>query len=297
VQKKARNSSFTNLDKVFWPQEGYTKGDVLQYYDDISFWMLPYLKNRPMILHRQPEGIKDKGFFQKNINYELPSWIKTVEIQHEGKKVNYILVNDKKTLLYVANLGCIEMNPFCSRVDHLDTPDYFVLDLDPEKTPFKNVIETAQAAHDFLREIALDSYCKTSGARGLHLYIPLGKKYNYKQIEKLGTLIAYFIHRKLPKITSLERLPSKRIGKVYLDVLQNRPHQSVVAPYSLRPRPKAPVSAPLDWKEINPRLDPTEFNIKTMLKRVKKKQDLFKPILGRGVDLKKTLRLLEKYLP
>lgn len=292
--KNQSNSNFSNFDKVLWKEEGYTKGDLINYYEKISSFILPYLKNRPLVLHRFPNGIHEEGFYQKNVNHTIPSWIKTIEIQHENKTVNYIIVQNKKTLLYVANLASIDMNIFHSTYDNLDHPDYFVIDLDPESIAFDSVIEVAQEIHAVLEAIGIKCYCKTSGGRGLHVVIPLHGKYLYEDIKNYAELIVSLVHKRLPKITSLERMPAKRQKKVYLDILQNGPTKTIVSAYSVRPRPHAPVSTPLTWDEVKPGLDPLEFNIRTIFKRLDKVGDIFKPILGKGISIEKSLIKLEK---
>lgn len=292
---KLKEVSLTNLDKVYWKEENYTKGDLIQYYTQIAPYILPYLKNRPMVLRRHPQGIEDSGFFQKNTeDLHLPEWIQTVTIQHEDRSVRYLIVQNKATLLYVANLGCIEMNPFNSTVKHLHNPDYLILDLDPEEIDFDYVIETAQVIHDILEQIGIKSYCKTSGKRGIHIFVPLGAKYEYEQVKRFAEVIALMTHQKLPDTTSVVRQPAKRQKKVYVDFLQNNFGQTLAAPYSVRPKPGAPVSTPLKWSEVKPGLDPRQYNMHTILDRIEKVGDLFKPVLGRGCDLQKSLRSLEK---
>lgn len=287
----------TNLDKVFWPKEGYTKGDVIGYYEKIAPTILPYLKDRPMVLNRHPNGILGKSFFQKNvIEKNLPSWIQTTEVKHKEKSVRYLLVQDKETLLYVANLGCIELNPFHSRVSSPDKPDYLLVDLDPESVPFKKVVEATLMIHGILDELGMDNYCKTSGGRGLHIYVPLGAKYDFLQVQQMTQLIALLAQQKMPKLISLERSPSVRQKQIYIDVPRNSPKQTIAAPYCIRPRPGAAVSTPLTWDEVNMALNPLEMNIETVAERVQKIGDLFKPVLGRGANLHKSLAHLKKML-
>ena len=269
---KTEKSPFTNLDKVYWPKEGFTKGDLLQYYRDVSSIILPYLKDRPQSLHRFPNGIEAEGFFQKNIDHSFPDWVPRCEIQHSDKIVTYLMIPDERTLLFSVNLGCIEFNPFNSRVQNLEYPDYLILDLDPEDISFEAVIETAQILYDLLSSYSVPCYCKTSGATGLHLYVPMGGQYTYEQVKDFAHILASLAHERLPKITSLERNPSKRQQKVYIDYLQNNFGQTVAAPYCVRPRPGAPVSTPLAWSEVKPGLDPLKFNIKTILPRLKKRK-------------------------
>lgn len=286
----AKDLKLTNLDKIFWPREGYTKGDLIDYYEKISEYILPHLKDRPESLHRFPNGTKDKGFYQKNVSDLNIDWAKTVKIKHGNEKVEYFLCQDKKSLLYLVNLGCIEMNPWLSKVESLEKPDFLVIDLDPLNVSFNKVVKTALAVKEVLGDLGIRGYPKTSGATGMHIYIPLGAKFTYELSKKLGKIIAILTHQKLPDITSIERSPSERIGKVYIDYLQNSESQTVAAPYSVRPVPGASVSAPLEWHEVNDSLKPNSFNIKSMPKRLKQKGDIFRSVLREKVDLRKILK-------
>jgi DNA ligase D-like protein (predicted polymerase)/DNA ligase D-like protein (predicted 3'-phosphoesterase) len=287
----------THLAKIYWPEEGMTKGEVIDYYRDIAEVILPYLKNRPQSLNRHPDGITGKSFFQKNLEHS-PSWIKTkiVHSAHEKRDINYLVCQNEASLIYLAQLGCIEINPWLSRIRSLDYPDYCVLDLDPEAIGFEFVIQAAQKIHRLLEKIAVENFCKTSGATGLHIYIPLGVRYTYEQSAQFAELIATFIHNQLPEITSITRLPAKRQGKVYLDYLQNRRGQTVAAPYSLRPRPQAPISTPLQWREVNRRLNPNHFNIKTILRRIDKLGDIWLLLQHHhGISLNDALNKLHNF--
>jgi len=287
----------TNLKKVYFQDEGYTKGDVIEYYRSVAKYILPYLKGRPESLNRHPNGIDGESFYQKDIRDLPPDWVKTEMIysEHNEKDINYLVCNDEATLVYLANLGCIEINPWFSRVETLDNPDYLVLDLDPEDISFEKVIETALAAKEIFDAAGAKNYCKTSGATGLHIYVPLGTNYNYDVAREFTHLVARLVHAKTSGFTSLKRSPSKRQKKVYLDYLQNRPGQTLAAPYSVRPRPGAPVATPLKWEEVKKGLNPKDFTIKNTLKRIEKKGDLFKNVLGKGIDLGKCISKLETY--
>jgi bifunctional non-homologous end joining protein LigD len=291
--KKSHQPLLTHLEKIYWPQEGYTKGDLIEYYRQVAPYILPYLIDRPQTLHRYPRGIAAPGFFQKDIE-DVPDWIRTERVKHEARDVNYILIDDEASLLYVANLGCIELNPFNSRIQSLDHPDYMVIDLDPENISFDKVIETAQVVHAVLDEIGAPSVCKTSGATGLHIYVPMRSQYPYEMVSQFAHSIVQVVHARLPAITSLERSPQKRKERVYLDYLQNNFGQTLAAPYCVRPKPGAPVSTPLKWSEVKQGLDPAIFTIKTVIKRFNKIGDLFKPILGPGIDLLKCQKKLRK---
>lgn len=286
----------SNQAKVFWKKKGYTKGDMVEYYSSISTFILPYLKRRPLVLHRFPDGAEGKEFYQKEAPEFTPSWMETVVVEHSEKEIRYLMVSDKRSLLYVVNLGCIELHPFLSPMQGIESPDFAVLDLDPENISFKAVIHVAETMHEILEEINVPHYCKTSGKRGLHIYIPLGRKYSYQQSQNFAEILARLTYRKLPKITSLIRNPQKRQKKVYIDYLQNSLTKTVVAPYSLRPTPEATVSTPLEWAEVEPQLDPREWNIKTVAARLREKGDVFKPILRGRINLKAVLSKMELLL-
>lgn len=287
----------THLDKVYWPKEGYTKGDVIDYYRSMAKYILPYLRNRPLSLNRHPHGIEGESFFQKDVSMlHLPRGAKTevVRSESDGRDIRYLVCNNVRTLLYAANLGSIEMNPWNARVGSLDHPDYLVMDLDPEGISFQKVVEVALVLHDIFDELGVPNVCKTSGGRGLHVFVPLGAKYTHEEARTFGEIVAHLAAEQLPKITSFERLPGKRKGRVYFDVHQNKKGATNVAAYSLRPRPGAPVSAPLRWKEVNDRLDPLDYTIRTMPRRVAKIGDVFREAIGRGANVKAALRRLEK---
>ena len=285
----------TNLDKVLWPEEGYTKGDMIAYYRSVAPFILPYLQDRPESLHRHPDGVAAPGFFQKNVDHTVPGWVETLAVHSvsKGNDVTYLLCQDEATLVYMANLGCIEINPWHARAGRLDTPDYMVLDLDPLDIPFDEVVRVALVTHDVLVEIGAAGFCKTSGATGLHVYVPLGARYSHDQATQLARLVNSLVHGRLPRTTSIERDPEKRRGKVYLDFLQNGYGQTLAAPYCLRPRKGAPVSTPLMWEEVRDSLDPTRFTIETMMARLRKVGDLWKDVLGPGIDMEQCVSRLD----
>ncbi|MGE5681404.1 MAG: DNA ligase D, partial [Bacillota bacterium] len=285
----------TNLKKIYWPQEGITKGDLIEYYKNISKYMLPYLKNRPHTLLRHPNGINEESFFQKDLGETAPEWIQTVNILSESnrREVRYLVCTNKASLLYMVNLGCIEINPWSSKINKLDNPDYMVIDLDPLEIEFEKVIQTALVVKEVLDQAKVKSYCKTSGSTGLHIYVPLKGNYEFDVVKKFAHMIAKMVNQKLPEITSLERSPAKRRGKVYIDYLQNKIGSTVAAPYSVRPRAGAPVSAPLLWKEVKTGLNPDKFTIKNIIKRLEKNGDFFKGVLGPGINIIKSVKNLE----
>lgn len=292
---KGHRVSLTHLDKVFWPKEKYTKGELIDYYRKMAPFILPYLKDRPESLHRYPNGITGPSFYQKDVDHQPPDWVKTVLIhsEHETKDIRYLVCQDEATLAYLANLACVELNPWSSRINSLDKPDFLIIDLDPEGVSFSKVVESALAVKDVLDRAKAKSICKTSGATGMHICVPLEARYTYAQARQFAELVARLANKRLPALTSVVRSPKERQKKVYLDFLQNSRGQTIVAPYSLRPRPLAPVSTPLLWKEVKAGLEPTQFTIKTIQARVEKLGDLWKPVLGHGIDLKGCLKRLE----
>ncbi len=291
-----RTLKLTNLEKIYWPKEKITKGDLIEFYQKIAPFILPYLKNRPESLNRHPGGITGPSFYQKDVGNLKLKGIKTKKIysEHNDRNLTYLLCQDKATLVYMANLGCIEINPWSSRIGSLDKPDFMIIDLDPEKISFDKVVETAQMVHKVLDNLKVPNFAKTSGATGMHIYVPMGAKYTYEQVKQFANLVAILVNKKLPKITSIERKVAKRQGKVYLDYLQNNKGQTLAAPYSARPKPGATVSTPLAWSEVKKGLSPSQFTIKNIFTRLNKKGDLWKPVLGKGIDLKAVLKRIER---
>ncbi len=281
---------FSNLSKVYWPDEGYTKRDLFNYYYQISEFLLPYLKDRPQSLNRFPNGISGKSFYQKDVKGKAPEWVKRYPYTtSDGEEKEFAVGGGQDTLLWMASLGCIEMNPWFSRVQHPDHPDYCVIDLDPDKNTFDQVILAAQKVKEVLDAMQVPGFVKTSGSTGIHIYIPLGAKYTYDQSQMFGKLIVSLVNRELPDFTSLERMIKNRGGKMYLDFLQNRPGATISCPYSLRPKPGATVSMPLHWDEVKKGLRMKDFTIANAVGRAREQGDIFKGSLGDGIDMDKAL--------
>ncbi len=289
--------TFTNRDKVFWPEERYAKGDLIDYYRTISPWLLPYLADRPVVLTRYPDGIAGKSFYQKNAPAFTPEWIRTVPVWSEGseKEIHYLVCDTEEALLFMANLGAIPLHIWSSRVETLQRPDWCILDLDPKGAPFEHVVELALAIHRLCDEIGLPSFPKTSGSTGLHVLIPLGQQCTYEQSRMLGNLVARLVQEEHSEISTIARSIAMRGGRVYLDFLQNRHGQLLVAPFSVRPLPGAPVSTPLSWDEVTKRLDIRRFTVRTVPERMKKiRSDPMRPVLELKPDLAKALARLAK---
>jgi len=281
---------FTNLSKIYWPEDKVTKRDMFNYYYQVADYILPYLKDRPQSLNRFPGGIHGPSFYQKDVKGKAPDWAQTFPYENgEGEKKEYLVGTNVDSLLWMASLGCIEMNPWFSRVQSPDNPDYCVIDLDPDKQSFDQVVEAALEVKNVLDAIDVPCYPKTSGSTGIHIYIPLDAKYSYDQSQMFAKIIVTLVNKQIPDYTSLERMISARKGKMYLDFLQNRPGATIAGPYSLRPKPGATVSMPLHWDEVKPGLKMSDFNITNAVERLRSEGDLFKGVLGKGIDLKKAI--------
>jgi len=282
---------FNHLSKIYWPEDGVTKRDMFNYYYQVAPYIMPYLKDRPMSLNRFPNGIHGQSFYQKDVKGKAPAWAKTLPYTtSDGEHKEFLVATDEVSLLWMASLGCIEMNPWFSRVQSQDNPDYCVIDLDPDKNTFDQVIEAALEVKKVLDAIDMPSYPKTSGSTGIHIYIPLAAKYTYDQSQMFGRILAKLVHEQIPEYTSVERMISNREGKMYIDFLQNRPGATLAGPYSLRPKIGATVSMPLHWDEVKPGLTMRHFTIFNSISRLKETGDLFKGVLGKGIDLEKTIR-------
>ena len=287
----------TNLSKPYWKKEGFTKGDLLNYYLQVMPFIMPYMLDRPQSLNRHPNGIEGPNFFQKDVEGKVPGWMQTHRDFSEStnEDVNYLVCSNEATLLYMANLGCIEMHPWHSRSQSWQYPDWCLIDLDPDKgNTFEQVMDVAKLVKRILDAMGADAYCKTSGSTGIHIYIPLGAKYTFEQSKQLAELVVTLVNRELPDLTSIERSPSKRKGLIYLDYLQNRETQTAAAPYSLRPKPGVPVSTPLHWEELKKGLSPKTWHARNIFDRLKVEGDLFKPVLGKGIDLVNVLEKMER---
>lgn len=290
---------FTNLAKVFWPAEGYTKGDLIEYYRAVSRWMLPYLADRPLVLTRFPDGINGKSFFQKDAPQYAQAFVRTVTIWSEDsqRELDYFVCDDEASLLYIANMAAILMHIWSSRVTSLETPDWCILDLDPKEAPFTDVVTVARAVKTLCDDIGLPTGIKTSGSTGLHVLIPLGRQCTYEQSRTLGGLLARVVAARLPEIATVTRQVHKRGGKVYLDYVQNGHGRLLVAPFSARPLPGAPVSTPLAWREVTGTLDIRTFTIRSVPRRMQRlKRDPLREVLDEGPDLVAALARLQDRL-
>ena len=290
-----RELTFSNTQKLFWPKEKITKGDLISYYHEIAADILPYLKGRPESLNRYPDGWEGKSFYQKDVKGKVPKWVTTFPYRsvEENTDKEFFVADDEASLLYMVNLGCIEIHPWNSTNDQPEHPTWCVLDLDPDNNKLDSVVEAARIGFDILTAAKIPAYCKTSGSTGLHIYIPLHGKYTYDQSKEFARIIVTLMHQELPKLTSIERSTTKRKGKIYLDFLQNRPQATLAAPYSVRPKPGATVSMPLYWDEVKKGLKMKDFHLQNAIPIIKERSDLFKGVLGKGIDLSGALKALK----
>ena len=277
VDSQVRELRLTRLHKVFWPadqapggEKEVTKGELVEYYRSIAPYALPYLKDRPTVLTRYPDGITGEMFYQKDMPDWTPPWLRTTLrwSEHSQREIHYILIDDADGLAYVANLGSIPLHAWASRVVDLEKPDWAIVDLDPKGAPREHVVPLALAIHELCEQAKLPNYVKTSGQTGLHVLIPLGGQCTFEQARTLAYLIGLLVERRFPKMATTLRNPSARGGRVYLDWGQNAHGQLLVAPYSVRPVGGAPVSMPLTWDEVVPELESRQFHIRNALDRV-----------------------------
>jgi bifunctional non-homologous end joining protein LigD len=295
---REKEVKFTNLKKTFWPDEGYTKCDLIEYYRTIAPLLLPYLKDRPVVLTRYPDGITGKSFFQKDAPEFVPSWVRREMIYSKDtdRDIGYIIVNDLETLLYVINMGTIPLHLWSSRSGSLERPDWLVLDLDPKGAPFAHVVKVARVLHTILTKLRVESFIKTSGASGLHILVPLGARYTHEQAKNFARLLAILGTESVPDISTIARPLAARGGKVYIDFGQNGYGVTIAAPFSARPVPGATVSCPLRWQEVNERLHPSQFTIKTVPPRFRKIKDPMTSVFRNAIDLASALKQVEKML-
>lgn len=288
---------FTNLPKVFYPDDGYTKRDVLNYYAAIASLILPHLRDRPLSLKRYPNGITKDYFFQKDAPESFAPWLRTesIESDHNHGPINYVFADDPAALLYLVNLGCIDQNPWMSRSPDLDNPDFILIDLDPQECPFEKIVDAALLVRSVLDEIGLTGYPKTTGGRGLHIYVPVEPVYSYQETRTFAEVIARLVFDQKPDLFTTPRSVSKRqTNRVYFDYLQNGKSKTIAAPYVLRAYRGAPVATPLAWSEVRYGLQPAQFHIGNIRQRFAEKGDLFAGVLDQPQRLEKALPKLEK---
>ncbi|MEJ1237508.1 DNA ligase D [Chryseolinea sp. T2] len=289
---------FTNLSKIYWPESDVSKREMINYYYQVAPYLLPYLKDRPQSLNRFPNGINGKSFYQKDVTGKVPDWVERF-LYHSSDSTedkHFMVPQSEADILLMANMGCIELHPWSSTIQTPDNPDWCIIDLDPGKNTFDQVIEAALVTKDVLDEIGLKSHCKTSGSTGMHIYIPMAAQYTYEESKEFARAVVTVVNQRIPSFTSIERIVSNRKGKMYLDFLQNRPQATLAAPYSLRPKPGATVSMPLYWEEVKKGLTMKDFTIFNAVERLRSEGDIFKPVIGKAIKLEKPAKKLEAML-
>ncbi len=290
-----KNVQLSNLDKVFWPEEKLTKGDMITYYEMVSPWLLPWLADRPLVMTRFPDGITGKSFFQKDAPGFVPDWLRVEKMWSEStqREIGYMIIDSVESLLYVANMGCIPLHVYHSRTTHLEQPDWCVIDLDPKQAPFADVIKVARAIHRLCEDIGLPNFVKTSGSTGLHILLPLNRQFTFEESRILGELLGRIIVSQHPDIATITRNPARRDGKVYIDYLQNGSGKLIASAYCVRPIDNAPVSMPLRWREVDNKLTPRRYHIRNAARRLAQmKADPALAVLTESVDLGSVLEAL-----
>ncbi|HHW61618.1 MAG TPA: DNA polymerase domain-containing protein [Syntrophomonadaceae bacterium] len=292
VEVAGKTIALSRLEKILWPQPGYTKADLIFYYHTVAPFILPHLQDRPLVFTRYPDGIEGKYFYQKNAPEYTPAWFRSYLWKSpEGSENRLLMVEDAAGLVWCANQACIEIHPWISRIQSIECPDYIVFDLDPSPgSKFQDVVNVALQLKNMLADLGLRSYPKTSGAMGLHIYLPVEARYPYKTLREFARVIAEAICSLLPEIATVERAVSCRGNKIYVDYLQNVMGKTICAPYSIRPRPDAPVSTPLEWKEVKD-VQPDRSTIKTILERLQNKGDLFAAVLDDRQSLDRWIKV------
>ena len=301
IELDGKQLRLSNLNKVYFPESGYTKRNLLAYYYRMADFILPFLRDRALVLRRYPDGIRGQAFFQKDVREGLPEWFKTVPVdsEHRGEVIHYATASDRASLLFLTGLGCIDHNPWSNRLADLEHPDYFFFDLDPsDGTEFSVVVTIARALHEELKELRLVSFLKISGATGIHIYIPVEPVYTYEQLRTFGEIIARTVSARHPNLVTSERIVAKRpAGRVLIDVQQNAHGRPLAAAYSVRAFPQAPVSAPFLPGELRPSLRPETLNIKTIFARLKEKGDLWSDFWNRRQRLEAAIEALSSHIP
>lgn len=288
-----REMQLSNLDRILWPEAGYTKKDLIHYYATIFPYMGPHLRQRPLVFTRYPSGIAGKSFYQKDAPKNLPDWIQTFAwTGSDGSVKNYVLVNSATDLVWLANQACIEIHPWLSHTTNIAYPDFIVFDLDPSAhNSFAEIVSVANLVKQLMDQLDLRVYLKTSGSTGLHIYLPIVNRYTYAQVRNFGQAIAEMICKVLPDITTIQRSVHRRGQRIYIDYLQNGLGKTVCAPYCVRPRPAATVSTPIKWAEISS-ISPAQFTIKTLPERLNQLGDLFQDVLSDQQELEPAVKTL-----
>lgn len=279
----------SNTDKLFFPGEDITKGDLIDYYHQVARVMLPYVKDRPLTMHRFPDGIEEEGFYQQQIGDYFPDWIESLSVEKEGGSVTHVLCQDAATLVYLANQACITPHVWLSRKDRLNYPDLMIFDLDPPSDDFEPVRKAARLLKDFLAELGMEPWVKTTGSRGLHVVVPLDGRADFKEVRNFAQSVAVALAEQESGRVTAEQRKEKRKGRVFLDYLRNSYGQTAVAPYAVRAKPGAPIATPVEWDELGDKdMNSQRYTLKNILRRLSQKKDPWRGIWGKAHSLAKT---------
>jgi bifunctional non-homologous end joining protein LigD len=288
----------SNEDKVFFPEKGLTKGDLIEYYQQIAQAMLPFMKDRPVVMHRFPDGVNKKGFYHKDAPDFFPDWIRTLTVsKEEGGHVTHVICDNAATLVYLANQGCITPHTWLSCASQLRHPDQMIFDLDPPSSSFAPVRSAAKLLRKVLDELGLACFVRTSGSRGLHVLVPLDRSANFDTARAFAQDVGQLLAQRHPKDLTVEPRKRKRRGRLYLDTARNAYAQTAAPPYAVRPKPIAPVVTPLDWEEVNDsKLDSQTYHIKNILRRVAQKNDPWRNVNQHAASLSRARERLDEML-
>jgi len=299
VKVQGHEVFISNLDKVFWEEEGYTKAHLINYYVQVFPLLAPHLAERPLVVTRYPSGAGRKGFYQKNAPEGTPDWVHTYPLysSHSRRHLNFVICDNLATMVWLANQACIELHPWMSRIGSLDRPDFLVFDLDPsEGATYEDVYQVAEVVREVLNYLNLQFYLKTSGATGLHVFVPVINTHTYDELRNFVRRVAETVVSLIPEKATVVRKVKDRQGKVYVDYLQNIQGKTVCSPYSVRPRPGAPVSTPITWDELW-KTQPGDFNIVTVPPRLKRKGDIFAGVISERQRVDEAYRRLNLNFP
>ena len=287
----------SNEEKLFFPDEEISKGDLIDYYHKIAEKLVPCVKERPLVMKRYPDGIKGESFFQKEIGDYFPDWIERVKVKKKGGTVTHVQCDNAATLVYLANQACIELHPWLSRSDKLHYPDQLIIDLDPSGDDFSQAVFGARVLKELFDELDLKAFLKTTGSRGLHVLVPLDRRANFDKVREFAQDTAKLLAQRHSDKLTIEARKAKRRGRLLIDTARNAYAQTAVAPYAVRAKPGAPVATPLDWDEIgNKKLNSQSYNVRNIFRRLGRKTDPWKDLPRLGRSLKEARRRLDAIL-
>ncbi|PYS66480.1 MAG: ATP-dependent DNA ligase [Acidobacteria bacterium] len=287
----------SNEEKLFFPDEKISKGDLIDYYQKIAEKLVPCVKERPLVMKRYPDGIKGESFFQKEIGDYFPDWIERVKVKKKGGTVTHVQCDNAATLVYLANQACIELHPWLSRSDKLHYPDQLIIDLDPSGDDFSQAVFGARVLKELFDELDLKAFLKTTGSRGLHVLVPLDRRANFDKVREFAQDTAKLLAQRHSDKLTIEARKAKRRGRLLIDTARNAYAQTAVAPYAVRAKPGAPVATPLDWDELgNKKLNSQSYNVRNIFRRLGRKTDPWKDLPRLGRSLKEARRRLDAIL-